>query len=67
VDTMFGLSVCQNLKENERFANSKIIVTSVLHDKELVLDSGADLYLPKPYELLTLMHWIKTFVNEVNL
>ena len=66
VETMLGLEICKNLKEDERFSNSKIIVTSVLHDKELVLDSGADLYLPKPYELLTLMRWIKTFVKEVN-
>lgn len=66
-DTMLGLDICKTLKNDVRFSSSKIIVTSVLHDKELVLDSGADLYLPKPYELLTLMHWIKTFINEVNI
>jgi len=66
VDTMLGLDICKTLKEDPRFVNAKIIVTSVLHDKELILDSGADLYLPKPYELLTLMHWIKTFVKEAN-
>lgn len=66
VDTMLGLDICKTLKNDSRFENSKIIVTSVLHDKELVLDSGADLYLPKPYDLLTLMHWVKTFVKEVN-
>lgn len=65
-DTLLGLDICKNLKEDERFINSKIIVTSVLHDKEMVLNSGADLYLPKPYELLTLMRWIKTFIKEVN-
>jgi len=66
VETMRGLDICKILKEDKRFLNSKIIVTSVLHDKELVLDSGADLYLPKPYELSTLMHWVKTFVREFN-
>lgn len=66
VETMLGLDICRTLKEDRRFAGSKIIVTSILHDKELILDSGADLYLPKPYELFTLMHWIKTFVKEVN-
>lgn len=66
VETMLGLDVCKNLKEDSRFVNSKIIVTSVLHDKELVLNSGADLYLPKPYDILTLMRWIKMFVKEVN-
>lgn len=66
VETMLGLNVCKSLKNDPKFTNAKIIVTSVLHDKEMILDSGADLYLPKPYELLTLMHWIKTFIREVN-
>ena len=66
IESMIGLDICKTLKTNPKFINSKIIVTSVLHDKELVLNSGADLYLPKPYELLTLMHWIKTFVREIN-
>lgn len=66
VETMLGLDICKTLKSDMRFVNSKIIVTSVVHDKELVLDSGADLYLPKPYELSTLMHWVKTFVREFN-
>ena len=63
---MLGLDICKNLKSDKRFENTKIIVTSVLHDKELILDAGADLYLPKPYELLTLMYWIKIFIKEVN-
>lgn len=67
VETMLGLDICKSLKNDKRFSKTKIIITSVLHDKELVLDTGADLYLPKPYELLTLMHWIKTFIKEVNL
>lgn len=66
VESLGGLDICRTLKTDKKFANSKIIITSVLHDKELVLNTGADLYLPKPYELLTLMHWIKTFIKEVN-
>lgn len=66
LETMLGLDICKTLKSDSRFINSKIIITSVLHDKELVLNSGADLYLPKPYELLYLMKWIKTFVKEFN-
>lgn len=66
VDNMLGLEVCKTLKNNENFANTKFIVTSIFHDKELVLNSGADLYLPKPYELSTLMNWVKIFVKEVN-
>ncbi len=65
-ETMLGLDICKALKEDKKFINSKIIVTSVLHDKELVLNSRADLYLPKPYELLTLLRWVKTFLKEAN-
>ena len=31
-----GLNLCYNLKQDERFKTSKIIVTSIIHDKELV-------------------------------
>ena len=63
---MTGLEICKNLKEKEEFTGTKFIVTSIFHDKELVLNSGADLYLPKPYELATMMKWVKIFVREVN-
>lgn len=67
VETMLGLGICKNLKQDARFNNTKIIVTSIVHDKELILNTGADLYLPKPYDVLTLMNWIKTFVREFNI
>ncbi len=67
IENMLGLSICKSLKNDSRFSNSKIIITSIVHNKELVLDSGADLYLPKPYELISLMNWIKIFIREVNL
>lgn len=65
-ETLLGLEICKTIKENENFANTKIIVTSIFHDKELILNSGADLYLPKPYELSTLMRWVKIFIREYN-
>ena len=64
VETLEGLSHCKALKSDNRFADSKIILTSVLHDKELVLNCGADLYLPKPYELSTLIKWVDTLLKE---
>ena len=66
LESTFGLDICKTLKEDARFVNSKFIVTSIFHDKELVLNSGADLYLPKPYELASLMRWVKIFIKEVN-
>ncbi len=65
-DNLKGLEICKKLSENPEFKNTKIIMTSVLHDKELILNSGADLYLPKPYELSNLVKWVGIFMEEVN-
>ncbi|MEI8378227.1 MAG: response regulator, partial [bacterium] len=54
-----GLEVCSAIKNN----NAKIIVSSIMHDKDLALDAGADLYLPKPYDILVLHSWIKRFLE----
>lgn len=64
VETLEGIAHCKDLKSNTKFAGSKIILTSVLHDKELILNCGADLYLPKPYELSTLIKWVDTLLKE---
>ena len=61
-----GLNLCYSLKQNEKFKSSKIIVTSIIHDKELVLNTGADLYLPKPYEMTQLFKWVNEFIKEYN-
>lgn len=65
-ENLDGLKICKILRENANFINTKIIVTSIFHDKELVLNCGADLYLPKPYELTHLIKWVKNFIEEVN-
>jgi len=61
-----GLNLCYKLKQTNEYKNSKIIVTSIIHDKELVLNTGADLYLPKPYEIPHLIKWTDSFVKEFN-
>lgn len=66
VEDNSGLSICKTLKNDKIFEKTKFIVTSIFHDKELVLNTGAELYLPKPYELSTLMKWVKFFINEYN-
>lgn len=66
VETQKGLEICRELKQNDKYINSKLIVTSVFHDKETVLNCGADLYLPKPYELTQLVRWVESFVKEFN-
>jgi len=46
------------------YPNMKVIISTVNRNKESILDSGADLYIPKPYELMTLFNWIDRFLNE---
>lgn len=65
-DVPSGLNICEILKNKKEFCQTKFIITSIFHDKEMILNSGADLYLPKPYELATLMHWVKIFIKEAN-
>ena len=60
-DDMSGLKVCKDLKANLNFVNTKIIVTSTVHDKSAILNAGADLYLPNPYEISDLIRWIEFF------
>ena len=47
----------------KNFVNTKFIVTTAVHDKALILDSGADLYLPKPYEISDLIRWVEYFLK----
>jgi DNA-binding response OmpR family regulator len=61
-DMQEGFDICRLIKSKIEFANTKIIVSTVLHDKEMVLNTGVDLYLPKPYELVSLFNWVSTFL-----
>ena len=66
IEEKSGLETAAKIRQNPAYNNTKIIVTSIFHDKELILNSGADLYLPKPYEIFTLVKWVETFIKEVN-
>lgn len=65
-ETLKGLEVCRKLKFETSNLKSNIIFTTTVHDKELVLNAGADLYLPKPYELSVMFGWIKKFYENYN-
>lgn len=58
-DDMVGLELCKQIKNSPNFVNSKVIITTSIHDKSSVLDAGADLYLPKPYEISDLIRWVE--------
>ena len=58
--------ICRKFKKDARFKNSNIIMTSVIHDKDSILDSGADLYLPKPYEISFIFEWVERLMTKYN-
>lgn len=62
-DDLSELELLKNLRASQNFVNTKIIVTTTVHDKRAVLDSGADLYLPKPYEISDLIRWVEYFLK----
>lgn len=62
-DDLANLDLCRKLKNDRKYVNTKIIVTTSVHDKRAVLDAGADLYLPKPYEISDLIRWIEYLKN----
>lgn len=57
------LEICRMIKNQEKTSCIKVIISTIVHDKEKILDAGADLYLPKPYELMALFGWISRFLN----
>jgi diguanylate cyclase (GGDEF)-like protein len=57
----FELELCKIVKE--KHAGVKIIVSTSDCNKEKVLNTGVDLYIPKPYELMVLFSWISRFLN----
>lgn len=59
-----GLELCKKLRENPDFSRTKIIVTSTLYDKELILNTGADLYIPKPYEISNIIKWVEMLLTN---
>jgi len=65
-DNLSGLSFCKEIKNKTNFVNSKIIMTTTIHDKTAILDAGADLYLPKPYEIIDLIRWINYLETHID-
>lgn len=60
-ENLANLEFLKQLKNSKNFVNTKIIVTTTIHNKSTILDSGADLYLPKPYEISDLIRWVEYF------
>lgn len=58
-----GLEICQWIRSQESLQHIYIICTSTLHDRDQTISAGADVYLPKPYEIASLFSWVDYFAN----
>lgn len=47
-----------------QYPNLGIICASSLHNRQKILQAGADLYLPKPFELSNLFYWVARLLQE---
>ena len=65
-EDLIGIKLCKTIKDNNIDSKTKIILTTIFHEKQKILNAGADLYLPKPYELTDLFLWIQKFISEYN-
>ena len=61
-----GLFVCDKIKNDKCLNKIKVILTSTIHNKEEIMNFGADIYLPKPYDLLTMYSWVSKLVKDYN-
>jgi len=57
-----GLQLASEIRHQH--PEMRIICTSSLHQRQRVLQAGADLYLPKPFELSALFSWIHRLLRE---
>ena len=63
-DNLSKLDFLRTIKKINTFADTKVIVTTNIHSKSEILNSGADLYLPKPYEISELIQWVEYFLSK---
>lgn len=62
-----GFEVCRKLKFDDKFKNTPIIILSALDqqvDKEKAMQSGADEYLVKPFNLDLLLKKINSLITK---
>ena len=63
-DDLSELELLRKIRTIPNLSETRIIVTSTVHNKSAILDSGADLYLPKPYEISDLIRWVEYFIRK---
>lgn len=66
VEKKEGMDFCRRVKSDKCLKLTKVILTTNLHNKEEIMSAGADIYLPKPYDLITIYSWVEKLVKDYN-
>ncbi len=62
IDANRGFEICKKIATANK--DVKIIFSSSGHKKREILAAGADLYLPKPYDIKVLFNWVDKFLQS---
>jgi DNA-binding response OmpR family regulator len=61
---MDGWNLCRTLKEDKELRGIGVVMVTSHPDQSLALESGADLYLPKPFDLPALLSEVKLLLRS---
>lgn len=56
-----GLALCEEIAD--RFGHIKTVYLSTQQDRDKALGAGADVYLPKPFDMVSLLLWVEKLVR----
>ncbi|MGA7952291.1 MAG: response regulator, partial [Gloeobacterales cyanobacterium] len=63
-DLPAGPYLCTELRRQPELSQTLLIVVATNADREESLSAGADLFIPKPFELSDLLQWVDRLVEE---
>jgi PleD family two-component response regulator len=63
-DLPAGPYLCTELRRQPELSEALLIVAATNADREESLSAGADLFIPKPFELSDLLQWVDRLVEE---
>lgn len=61
---MDGWGLCRIVKEDKQLSNIWVVMVTSHPDQSLALESGADLYLPKPFDMPMLLTEVKLLLRS---
>lgn len=61
---MDGWGLCRTIKETEEFGQTWVVIVTSNPDQSMALESGADLYMPKPFDMPSLLSEVSLLLRS---